>query len=177
MVSLRRRRTRWVALLGSFVLLGAAAIGVAEASPAHAATTITISLTNAPKECIDVWNNNHAAGAELNLWTCPGPSGQWIERTGFSCIANQQTNCFEFEDAHNTRLCIGAPVGTGGYLTLQTCGSSNSRTTWYSEGGGHIGSGAYGSLETIAAAGGSNLDKLVAMNYPPPSGYWWTWSY
>lgn len=177
MVSLGRKRGRWLALLGSAVLLGGAAVGIAAASPAHAATTITISLTSAPNECIDVWNNNHVAGAELNLWTCPGPSGAWILKTGFNCIDGQQENCFEFEDSHNTSLCIGAPVGSDDYLTLQTCGSDNSRTTWYSEGGGHIGSGAYGASHTMASAGGSNDDKIMAMTYPPPSGYWWTWSY
>jgi hypothetical protein len=174
MTTLGRRRSRWVALLGSFLLLGAAMGGIAAASPANAATTVTISLTNASGECIDVWNNDHVAGEQLNLWTCPGPSGTWIYKTPYKCIENTMSDCFEFEDPHNTSLCIGAPVGSDGLLTLQTCGSDDSRTTWYIV-DGSIYSGAYGSSHTIASDGGSNKDLLYAMIKPPPSGYWWNW--
>lgn len=177
-MSLGRRRNAWIALLASLLLLGAAAGGIAAPSPAKAATTITIRLTNAPGYCIDVTNNNHVSGAHLNLWGCPGPSGTWNLITGLSCIAGGTLNgCFQFQDTHNTSLCIGAPVGTDDYLTLQTCGGGGTRTTWYSEGGGHIGSGAYGSSHTIASRGASDNSPLVAWSYPPPSGYWWTWTY
>jgi hypothetical protein len=177
-MSLGRRRSLWIALLGSVLLLGAAVGGIAGPSPAQAATTVNLRLTNAPGECVNVWNNDHVSGEHLNLWTCPGPSGTWNLITTGRCIAGGTLyNCFEFQDPHNTSLCIGAPIATDDYLTLQGCSGTGSRTLWYSEGGGHIGSGAYGSSHTMASQGASNRSLIAAMTYPPPSGYWWTWSY
>lgn len=177
-MSLARRRSLRIALLGSLLLLGAAVAGTVAPSPAKAATTIQISLTNASNYCVNVTGNDHVSGETLNLWNCStGGSSSWNLITDLTCIAGgQQSACVEFQDTHNTSLCIGAPVDFDDYLTLQRCAGSSSRTAWYSEGTGHLGNGAYGAGHTFASDGASNGAPLMAMTYPPPSGYWWTWT-
>jgi hypothetical protein len=177
-MSLGRRRSLRIALLGSLLLLGTAVAVTVVPSTANAAVTVQIRLTNASTYCINVTHNDHVSGETLNLWNCStGGSGTWNLITGLTCIEGQQSNCVEFQDPHKTSLCIGAPVDSDDYLTLQSCAGNNSRTSWYSEGGGHIGSGAYGSSHTMASDGATNGSLLAAMTYPPPIGFWWTWTY
>jgi hypothetical protein len=177
-MSLGRRRGRRIALLGSLLLLGAAVAGiVAPSSHARAATTVQVYLTSAPTYCVNVTGNDHVAGAKLNLWKCAtGGSSSWNLITGLLCIEKSGTNCFELQDTHNTKLCIAAPIDSYDFLRLQTCGGNDSITTWYSEGDGHIGSGAYGAGHTMASDGAVNGSFLEAVIAPPVAGYWWTWT-
>jgi len=177
-MSFGRTRSLRIALLGSLLLLGAAVAGTVAPSPAKAATTVQLKLTNAPTNCVDVTNNDHVSGETLNLWNCStGGSGTWNLITGIDCIEKTHTNCFEFQDPHNTKLCIGTPIDSDDYLILQTCGGTDSTTSWYPEGSGHIGSGAYGASHTMASYGIGNGAPMAEMIAPVPFGYWWTWSY
>ena len=174
-MSLVRKRSFWVALLGSFVLLGSALAGVAAASPASAATTVNLKLASAPKECVDVWNNDYVVGEHLNLWTCPGPSGTWNLITVEGCSDGSVQNCFQFQASKDTSLCIGEPLDQDDYLVLQSCKDGTS--IWYEAAPGHIYNSDGGPVHIMAAQGASNKDLITDWDGAPPSGYWWTWSW
>jgi hypothetical protein len=153
-------------------------VGLASTTPAMAATETTISLSSSPGWCANVENHNNVSGEYIWLWSCStGQDLKWI-KTGGSDICsgpNPTPDCFEFQDAQNTRLCLGAPIGSGQLLVLVTCGGD--RSNWYNV-GSHLESGAYGSLETIAVDNPiQNGAQLAALNDPPPSGWWWSWSW
>jgi hypothetical protein len=184
-MSIIRRRGFWISLVASLMLLGA---GLASVTPAKAATEVKISLSSSPGWCINVENHDNVVNQPVWLWNCSsGEDLEWIEDPNEQgCIdGGDQNGCFAFEDAQNTSLCLGAPVGQLGDLQLLSCGTP--RALWYnnvsagSAGPGNLESGSYGSSHTVAADGTlkplQNGSDVVAVGYPPTSGYWWTWSW
>jgi hypothetical protein len=184
-MSIIRKRGFWISLIASLMLLGA---GLASVTPAKAATEVKISLTSSPTWCANVENHDNVVNQPVWLWKCSGGVDlEWIEDSNEQgCIdGGDQNGCFAFEDAQDTSLCLGAPVGQYYDLELVACGST--RSLWYnnasagSTGPGNLESGAYGDSHTMAADGVTtaleNGAQIVAAGYPPPSGYWWTWSW
>jgi len=152
--------------------------GLASATPAMADTTTTISLSSSPGYCINVENHDNVAGENVWLWKCSsGEDLEWnVTAPDLNCTAiTGIANCFEFKDAQNTSLCLGAPPGIGLPLTLVGCGGD--RAMWYDNSTTTLLSGAY-STEVIAVqAPIENGAIVIASPRPAPAGYWWNWSW
>jgi hypothetical protein len=138
---------------------------------ANAATTVTICLTSATSYCADVKDSDDVSGQPVWLYKSSQANDyHWVMVTGVSCIAG--SNCYNFEDAQKTSLCLS--VTSGRSVVLGTC--NGGAGSWYSEGGNLLGNGAYGASYTLMVANDTNsslLDGLPAHT----SGYWERWNY
>jgi hypothetical protein len=141
-------------------------LAAATASPASAASEITVCLKNAPKWCADVRNNSNTAGTRIWLWS-NGSDDKWIETTNVSCVAGV---CFNLEDAQNTSLCLTATGTNGAEIKLEKCNNAGS---WYNEGGNMLGNGFYGANGSLIANAAGQGDYL----YSSRTGAWHQWSW
>jgi hypothetical protein len=172
-----RRRGFWISLVASLLLVGPMIAGLASTTPAVAAADTTISLANNAGWCINVENHDNVVNQPVWLWNCStGQDLEWVYSGDKTCSAfTGMNNCFQFADAQDTKLCLGAPAGTDQPLLLLACGGD--RALWYNN-GSTLASGAYGVGETIAVdAPIENGSVIYAMPHPPPAGWWWNWSW
>jgi hypothetical protein len=172
-----RRRRALTTFLASFLLAGGVLGGVVVgmAAPASAANQVTIKLTSATQFCANVTNNVDRSGQPIQLWTCSGAGDAHFNFiTGQTCVAG--SNCYEFQDVHNSSLCITTTVG--GAIQLGTCGG---RGSWYDEGANHLGNGAYGASYTLAVVAPSGLRNGIDLTAQPNQGgggdVWERWNY
>jgi hypothetical protein len=173
--SLRSLRT-FTSLLTSLVLatgvltagLLLATASSASAAPKAPAVQVTLCLTNSSSYCADVKDSDNVSGQPIWLYQS-GNDDHWIMISGVTCTAG--SNCFKFEDAQNTSLCLSTTVGRA--IELGTCGD---RGSWYSEGGNLLGNGAYAASYTLMVQSPANKNLLTALP-ANTSGYWQQWSY
>jgi hypothetical protein len=140
----------------------------ATAPAASAAVPIKICLTYSSSYCADVKDGHHVSGNPVWLWR-NGANSRWLLVTGVTCIAG--SNCYEFQDAVNTHLCLTATVGRS--IVLGTC--NGGRGSWYSEGGNLYGNGGYGASYTLMVRSTVDGSPLVALP-AHRAGYWEQWS-
>lgn len=85
-------------------------------------------------------------------------------------LTSQAGVCYQFEDAQSTGLCIEAPNGVGGGITLGGC--NDSRGAWY--GGscntGHLSSAGFGVGMEIAVNSPANEKYLFGDSCVQPGG-------
>jgi hypothetical protein len=150
--------------------------GLASSTPAKADTTSTISLLSSPGWCANVENHDNVAGENIWLWKCStGEDLEWVVTGKSTCSPGTGIDdCFKFEDAQDTSLCLGAPPGVGLNLELVGCGGDTAG--WYNNGNTLV-SGAYSTEVIAVSAPLENGAILVASSKPAPSGYWWNWSW
>lgn len=129
-----RRKPRSLRAMLSLVLAPLLACGVltatlvaGPASPASAASKITICLKNSTSFCVDVKDSNDVAGQPVWLYSASGAKDyHWLEVpipcADPGCIPNcvVANACVAFEDAQNTSLCLAAAPNQG--MDLISCG-------------------------------------------------------
>jgi hypothetical protein len=138
-------------------------------SAASAATQITICLTYASSYCADVKDGYNVSGQPIWLYA-NGRDDHWYLITGVTCIAG--SNCYEFEDAQRPSLCLSATTHNRN-IVLGAC--NGGLGSWYPEGGGYLGNGAYGANYTLMVR--SDVDGTLLQALPAgTTGYWKRWA-
>jgi hypothetical protein len=185
---IRRRRVA-VTLVSSFLLAGGLiAGGVAASVPAAAAPAaahpgarirlpeVTIRLTNASQFCLNVTNNVDKNTQPLQIWTCSGAGDDhFYENTNTGCV--EVVYCMNFEDIHNTGLCVEGPQTTGGNVALGAC--NGGRSAWYSTClPGHLGNAFLGNSGNLSVSGPLQNGNQVYATYctSPGGATWQNWS-
>ena len=169
------RRRRAITLVSSLLLAGGLAAGaIAAAGPAAASPIVTIKLTNASQFCINVTNNVDKSGQPIQLWTCTGAGDDsFAEIPDVNCTEGL---CMQFQDVHNSGLCIEGPTSTGGIVALGACNSG--RGTWYPTcDPGHLGNGFLANQGNLSVSGPLGNGKQIYATVCTASGgnTWQNW--
>jgi hypothetical protein len=128
-----KRKSRSMRALLTLVLAPALIGGVltaslvaGPASPAMAASKVTICLKSSTSFCADVKDSKDVSGQPVWLYSASGSKDDhWLE-VPVGCLVSgtcdpkcQITECVEFEDAQNTSLCLAASASNG--IELISC--------------------------------------------------------
>jgi hypothetical protein len=166
---IRRRRAAISFIASAFLAVGLlGGFMAATAAPASASPTITLCLANDSQFCADVKDGTNKSGEPVWLYNKNQGASDYhfVELADPNCV---EGGCDQFE-VGNTGLCLEAPTGVGGDITLGGC--NDGRGAWY--GGscntGHLSSAFYGVKMELTVNAPANEKYLYGYGCVQPGG-------